>query len=77
MCNILYTQAMEKYCPERPVTERLTDARAAVYWYGKATGSTGRKMGHVNALAANVSDAEVVAERVLAEVTSSHRGYRA
>lgn len=74
MCNILYTQAMEKYCPERPVTERLTDARAAVYWYGKATGSTGRKMGHVNALAANVSDAEVVAERVLAEVTSSYRG---
>jgi phosphoribosylaminoimidazole carboxylase (NCAIR synthetase) len=73
MCNILYTQSMEEYCPGSPGTERLPDIGAAVYWYGKATGSTGRKMGHVNAVAANLSDAVVVAQRVLAEVTSSYR----
>lgn len=73
MCNILYTQDMEEYCPQRPLTERLPDLGAAVYWYGKATGSAGRKMGHVNAVAASVAGAEAVAQRVLAEVTSSNR----
>jgi len=71
MCNILYTQAMEECCPDSPVTERLPHSGAAVYWYGKTTGSAGRKMGHVNAVAANVSDAVVAAHRVLAEVTRS------
>ncbi len=73
MCNILYTKAMEEFCPASPVTERLQDVGAAVYWYGKTTGSVGRKMGHVNAVAPNASDAVVVAQRVLAEVTSSSR----
>jgi 5-(carboxyamino)imidazole ribonucleotide synthase len=73
MCNILYTHDMEEYCPAGPVTARLPDVGAAVYWYGKATGSIGRKMGHVNAVALSAVDAVDVAQRVVAEVTSPRR----
>jgi len=75
MCNILYTQAMEGWCPDNPVNERLPEFGAAVYWYGKATGQTGRKMGHVNAVAPLVSDAVVAAQRALEQVTGTYREY--
>lgn len=73
MCNILYTPAMAQSCPAQPVTERRPDIGATVYWYGKATGTMGRKMGHINAVAPVVADAMAVAERVLAEIAGSSR----
>ena len=73
MCNILYSQAMEGCCPDNPVKERLPEFGAAVYWYGKATGQAGRKMGHVNAVAPVVSDAVVAAQRALEQVTGTYR----
>jgi 5-(carboxyamino)imidazole ribonucleotide synthase len=73
MCNILYTAEMEERCPASPVTRRLPESGAAVYWYGKAPGTAGRKMGHINAVAGNAADAVIVAQRVLAQITDSHQ----
>lgn len=73
MCNILYADAMEQYCPDGPLSERHSNAQATVYWYGKAPGSPGRKMGHINAVASNVGDAIATAHRVRAEVTGEQQ----
>ncbi len=73
MCNILYSQDMQGCCPATPVTRTLSNVGATVYWYGKTAGETGRKMGHINAVAPAVSDAVAIAQQVLAQVTSAHR----
>ncbi len=72
MCNILYTQDMHGCSPATPVTQRLANVGATVYWYGKTVGATGRKMGHINAVAPAVSAAVATAQQVLAHVTSPH-----
>jgi 5-(carboxyamino)imidazole ribonucleotide synthase len=73
MCNILYAPGMQSRCPQRAVTHRLPGERAAVYWYGKAPGSPGRKMGHINAVASNVGEAIATAQQVLADVTGEQQ----
>ena len=57
MMNILYAEAMRPHCPDRPVTEHSVEAGTSVYWYGKAPGTNGRKMGHINALGPSVPSA--------------------
>lgn len=73
MCNILYSRGMESRCPPAPVTRRLPGTGATVYWYGKAPGSPGRKMGHINAVASSVGEAIVTAQQVLADVTGEQQ----
>jgi 5-(carboxyamino)imidazole ribonucleotide synthase len=73
MCNILFSRGMESRCPPAPVTRRLPGKRATVYWYGKAPGSPGRKMGHINAVASDVGEAIVTAQQVLADVTGEQQ----
>jgi phosphoribosylaminoimidazole carboxylase (NCAIR synthetase) len=73
MCNILFSRGMESRCPPAPVTRRLAGERATVYWYGKAPGSPGRKMGHINAVASNVEEAIITAQQVLAEITGEQQ----
>lgn len=73
MCNILFSRAIESRCPPGPATCRLWGKRATVYWYGKAPGSPGRKMGHINAVASNVGEAIVTAQQVLAEITGERQ----
>lgn len=73
MCNILYSPGMGSNCPPIPVTRALPGRRATVYWYGKAPGSPGRKMGHINVVASTVGEAIVTAQQVLADVTSGQQ----
>ena len=76
MLNILYTDAIRKRCPATPVTDRTAHPGAALYWYGKAPGTTGRKMGHINALGASVEAAGKTAASAL-EKLSSNKSERA
>lgn len=73
MCNILYSAAMEQRCPGKPTTEALPELRATVYWYGKATGSLGRKMGHINAVAPDTARAIATAQHVLADIAGEQQ----
>jgi 5-(carboxyamino)imidazole ribonucleotide synthase len=70
MLNILYTEAIRQRCPPEPVTDRETHPGAALYWYGKAPGTKGRKMGHINALGDSVTEAHALADRALRKLSS-------
>ena len=70
MVNILYTDAIRKQCPPAPVTDRAVDASTSLYWYGKAPGKNGRKMGHINAVADSLAAAEELAGRALEKLSS-------
>jgi len=65
MMNILYGDEMRGHCPQVPRVYGGVEPRSKVYWYGKQPGSTGRKMGHVNALAATAAEAVTLAGRTL------------
>jgi 5-(carboxyamino)imidazole ribonucleotide synthase len=70
MLNILYSEAIRGSCPARPVALRDAEAGTSVYWYGKAPGTPGRKMGHINAVAGSVAAAVEAARRALARLSS-------
>ncbi|MEE4146496.1 MAG: 5-(carboxyamino)imidazole ribonucleotide synthase [Halieaceae bacterium] len=65
MLNILYSESLRAQCPAAPVVDRVSHPGAALYWYGKAPGTIGRKMGHINALGASESAAQALAARAL------------
>jgi len=69
MLNILYTEAIRERCPAAPVTDREAEAGAALYWYGKAPGTHGRKMGHINAVGDSVTAAHELADRALRKLS--------
>ena len=62
MLNLLYEDNLKESCPDEPVS-RVNDMGATVHWYGKSTGSLGRKMGHITALGDDVSMAGELAEQ--------------
>ncbi len=70
MLNILYTEAIRQQCPDTPVTDRAAYPGAALYWYGKAPGTIGRKMGHINALGGSVEAAGKAAASALEKLSS-------
>jgi len=64
MCNLLYSPALGMHCPPDALTQRLPGVEGAtVYWYGKAAGTPGRKMGHVNAVAPDIATAIAAARK--------------
>jgi len=65
MLNILYAEPMRKKCPDKPTAEHQPDKGTTIYWYGKAPGQAGRKMGHINALAPTVEIAMKHADAAL------------
>ena len=73
MRNILYEQAMYDRCPPQPSVEHLPASGATAYWYGKQPGSPGRKMGHINALAATASAALEQANQGFADIVGDNR----
>lgn len=73
MLNLLYTEAMRDNCPALPTASVLQDGQTTIYWYGKPAGIIGRKMGHINTLAADVASAVQVANRTLAELSNSNQ----
>jgi 5-(carboxyamino)imidazole ribonucleotide synthase len=77
MLNLLYSEYMREYCPERPLVSRETGARAAIYWYGKAAGKAGRKMGHINAVATSVAEALLLADGAMAGLKPGQSGHAA
>ena len=70
MLNILYSDAIRERCPATPVADRATQAGTSVYWYGKAPGMAGRKMGHINAVAPSIAAALQAADGALAKLSS-------
>lgn len=72
MVNILYTESMRKHCPAAPVVDKTTQPGASVYWYGKAPGTAGRKMGHINAVGDSVAAAAALANAALAKLSSGN-----
>jgi 5-(carboxyamino)imidazole ribonucleotide synthase len=77
MCNLLYSNALKPRCPDAARTESLPGIEGAtVYWYGKATGTLGRKMGHINAVAPDVTAAIAAAQRGLALIACEQQEER-
>ena len=72
MLNMLYCEAMREHCPARPVVDKTTQPGTSVYWYGKAPGMAGRKMGHINAVAPGVAAALKLAEGALAKFSPNN-----
>lgn len=74
MCNLLYSAALKPRCPDGARTESIPGVEGAtVYWYGKTTGALGRKMGHINAVAPDLTSAIAAAQRGLALMTSEQQ----
>ena len=69
MLNILYEEAMRPHCPAEPRNELLEEFGVSLYWYGKIPGKLGRKMGHINAMAATTDQAKIQAANALASLT--------
>ncbi|MDY0007210.1 MAG: ATP-grasp domain-containing protein [Spongiibacteraceae bacterium] len=69
MRNILYEESMRSRCPPLPRVERLPESASTIYWYGKQPGTRGRKMGHINALAATAYDAVERVKHALGTIT--------
>lgn len=57
MVNLLYSEGMESSFGSDPERRFDTATNAMIYWYGKAAGTPGRKMGHITALANTVDEA--------------------
>lgn len=74
MVNILDAQELHACSPARPTVDRSPQGNVSVYWYGKTPGRTGRKMGHINALAPGASEALDLARQTLAGLAQSHNG---
>ncbi|MCP5131356.1 MAG: 5-(carboxyamino)imidazole ribonucleotide synthase [Pseudomonadales bacterium] len=70
MLNLLYSEDLRVHCPPRPVAEKMKQPGTSVYWYGKAPGMVGRKMGHINAVAPEVEEAVRLAAGALAKLSS-------
>ncbi len=77
MLNILYDEQMRANCPDGPTIHRADQPQITTYWYGKAPGTKGRKMGHINVVAASVTAATTEAHRALARLSSSSDGEQA
>jgi phosphoribosylaminoimidazole carboxylase (NCAIR synthetase) len=54
------------------VVDKTTQPGASVYWYGKAPGTAGRKMGHINAVGDSVAAAAALANAALAKLSSGN-----
>lgn len=74
MVNILDADELHACSPARPTVTRSTQGNVSVYWYGKTPGRTGRKMGHINALASCAGEALDLARQTLADLAQSHQG---
>jgi 5-(carboxyamino)imidazole ribonucleotide synthase len=74
MVNILDAQELHACSPAQPTVVRSPDGKVSVYWYGKTPGRTGRKMGHINTLAASAGEALDLARQTLADLAQSHHG---
>lgn len=72
MLNILYTDAMQQHCPAKPQVNTASETETSIYWYGKEPGIKGRKMGHINAVAATVDLAAAAASRELSKLSSDN-----
>ncbi len=77
MLNILYTDTLQGRCPNKPVIKRLAESSTSVYWYGKAPGNAGRKMGHINAVASSSSSAVELANSAMAQLSSHNSEHAA
>jgi 5-(carboxyamino)imidazole ribonucleotide synthase len=69
MLNILYSEGMRDSCSDKPVVREGSQPGTSVYWYGKAPGLKGRKMGHINALAASIPAAVAGANQTMIQLT--------
>jgi 5-(carboxyamino)imidazole ribonucleotide synthase len=74
MVNILDADELHACSPARPTVTRSPQGDVSVYWYGKTPGRTGRKMGHINALAAGAGEALDLARHTLADLAQCHHG---
>ncbi|MFT4825017.1 MAG: 5-(carboxyamino)imidazole ribonucleotide synthase [Halioglobus sp.] len=74
MVNILYTEALRENCPAKPGVYREKESGASIYWYGKAPGNIGRKMGHINAVAKSVNSALKKANQAMSQLNSQQGG---
>ena len=74
MVNILDADELHACSPARPTVTRNPQGDVSVYWYGKTPGRTGRKMGHINALANGAGEALDLARQTLAQLAQSHHG---
>lgn len=70
-------EPMRGHCPESAGTDQLEDGGTAVYWYGKAPGKAGRKMGHINTVAPSVASAREMGGRALAALQSNNQEHAA
>jgi 5-(carboxyamino)imidazole ribonucleotide synthase len=68
MLNILYFEADRALYPVKPTATTLPDLDARVYWYGKTPGRAGRKMGHINSLGSDTSEALELAQNALSNL---------
>lgn len=74
MVNILDSEELHSCSPACPTVVRTPQGDVSVYWYGKTPGRTGRKMGHINALASGAGEALDIARQALANLAQSHHG---
>jgi 5-(carboxyamino)imidazole ribonucleotide synthase len=77
MLNILYEESLREHCPATPVAKKHAARRTTLYWYGKAPGKPGRKMGHINALAPTADEAVLLANQTLNKLSAQREGYAA
>jgi 5-(carboxyamino)imidazole ribonucleotide synthase len=77
MLNILYVEEMRANCPAKSVVDKSVEPATSVYWYGKAPGQSGRKMGHINAVAPNTASATAKASRAMKRLLSDNNSERA
>jgi 5-(carboxyamino)imidazole ribonucleotide synthase len=69
MLNLLYEDAMAPAQHNRPYSVTLAEQGPVVlHWYGKEEARSGRKMGHINALADNAASALLYTEVGLAKL---------
>ena len=85
MLNILYAEHMRPVCPDKPLIQRagrggedsVVSPCASTYWYGKAPGSPGRKMGHINVVAPSLELATAAARQIMKKLSPRHHRERA
>ena len=77
MLNILYSEGMRDNCPDKPIVREDSEPSTSVYWYGKAPGTKGRKMGHINTVAPSIDAAVATAHRAMTRLSSDTNSERA
>jgi 5-(carboxyamino)imidazole ribonucleotide synthase len=70
MLNILYTEKIRDNCPDKPIVRKADQPYTSTYWYGKAPGTKGRKMGHINAAAPSIASAVAAAHHAMSRLGS-------